>query len=52
LALIQLPLRYFEDGIYEPDRNDILCLRSVLMKPEHGQWLDEILARLEAAAAD
>lgn len=33
------------------DRDTVLCLRSVLMKPEHREWMPEILARLEAAAA-
>jgi hypothetical protein len=28
----------------------LTCLRSVLMKPEHLLWLDQIWERLEAAA--
>jgi tyrosine decarboxylase/aspartate 1-decarboxylase len=46
LALIQLPLRYFSPTDFEADQNHILCLRSVLMKPEHELWVDEIVTRL------
>jgi hypothetical protein len=46
LALVQLPLRYFSGKEYDPDRDHILCLRSVLMKPEHASWIDEIVDRL------
>jgi hypothetical protein len=28
----------------------VTCLRSVLMKPEHLLWLDQISQRLDAAA--
>jgi tyrosine decarboxylase / aspartate 1-decarboxylase len=47
LALVQLPQCWFL-----PDSGpvDLLtCLRSVLMKPEHEAWLDEIWTRLLAA---
>jgi hypothetical protein len=30
----------------------VTCLRSVLMKPEHQAWLDQIWERLTAAAAE
>jgi tyrosine decarboxylase/aspartate 1-decarboxylase len=54
LALIQLPLRYFPKGTFrqdtfEPDQDSILCLRSVLMKPEHTGWIGEIMERLGSA---
>ena len=46
LALVQLPLPWF-------DRHSggglVTCLRSVLMKPEHAVWLDEIWERLCAS---
>ena len=45
LALARLPRRLFEDA-----DGDVLCLRSVLMKPEHLAWIDEIWVRLEQAA--
>lgn len=31
------------------DEPEVTCLRSVLMKPEHEDWIDAILARLEKA---
>ena len=46
LALVQLPGRFFGDDNVET----INCLRSVLMKPEHEQWMPEIWRRLSAAA--
>lgn len=50
LALIRLPVRFFasSEQAFEADRDTVLCLRSVLMKPEHRAWLDrlwEILSR-------
>ena len=48
LALAQLPRRWFE-----PDQpGSVACLRSVLMKPEHEAWLDEIWQRLTASCAE
>jgi len=29
-------------------RDNILCLRSVLMKPEHARWINEIMTRLQS----
>jgi glutamate/tyrosine decarboxylase-like PLP-dependent enzyme len=49
LALIQLPFRYFREAGYQEDAGQILCLRSVLMKPEHAGWIDEIVVRLTLA---
>jgi hypothetical protein len=48
LALIQLPVAFFAEAWpeLEKDRDYVLSLRSVLMKPEHEQWTDEILRRL------
>jgi hypothetical protein len=34
------------------DQETVTCLRSVLMKPEHLEWLDRILAILDAAFQD
>ena len=31
------------------DRETIACLRSVLMKPEHIDWIERIYALLDAA---
>jgi hypothetical protein len=32
------------------DRDEITCLRACVMKPEHREWMEEILRRLDAAA--
>jgi glutamate/tyrosine decarboxylase-like PLP-dependent enzyme len=53
LAMIELPvglISQFVDGL-EADQQTVTCLRSVLMKPEHREWLPQIMAILETAAA-
>ncbi len=45
LALVHLPQQWFEESA--PPEETITCLRSVLMKPEHEQWIDEIWQRIE-----
>jgi len=52
LALTQLPVRFFrpaERGL-EADADRVLCLRSVLMKPEHRRWIDRLWETLNGAA--
>jgi len=51
LALIHLPVSFFASAWPDlvVDRPDIVCLRSVLMKPEHEHWIDEIWRRLSDA---
>ena len=52
LALAELSLELFDrDAFVERDRPTVTCLRSVLMKPEHAQWLDAIWSKLDAATA-
>lgn len=54
LALAELPARMFPVGSWpaEPAHGEtVTCLRSVLMKPEHKAWLDEIWSRLGSAAS-
>lgn len=53
LALAELPTHLFalEDGAMRADQETMTCLRSVLMKPEHLDWVEEIYARLVAAHA-
>jgi len=53
LALIELPLSLAGDWLPEIDADSetITCLRSVLMKPEHEQWLTRIIELLETAVA-
>jgi len=53
LALAELPVRLFPKLRREhggTQATHLTCLRSVLMKPQHKQWLDEIWKRLIAAA--
>ncbi len=55
LALIWLPVSYFPALEQPPDSVDgekVLCLRSVLMKPEHREWLDRIWGILNVAFQD
>ncbi|HWZ86959.1 MAG TPA: aminotransferase class I/II-fold pyridoxal phosphate-dependent enzyme [Thermoanaerobaculia bacterium] len=52
LALAELPADFFDlagAGI-ERDRDTVTSLRSVLMKPEHLEWVDRIWQALDAAA--
>jgi glutamate/tyrosine decarboxylase-like PLP-dependent enzyme len=52
LATFKYPsemLRYeWEDVNF--DREDVICLRSCLMKPEHGDWIEDIWKIIQAAA--
>ncbi len=52
LALVQLPHSWFMPVAAKPSApaTTATCLRSVLMKPEHAEWLDAIWDRLESAA--
>jgi glutamate/tyrosine decarboxylase-like PLP-dependent enzyme len=53
LALATLPVDFFalkEAGI-KADASTITCLRSVLMKPEHLEWLEKIWAILNRSLA-
>jgi len=38
------------DPVRAWDAETIVCLRACVMKPEHREWMSEILARLDAAA--
>jgi hypothetical protein len=59
LALAQLPQSWFqpangleaENGAADGDEL-VTCLRSVLIKPEHEAWLDQIWERLMAGCAE
>jgi glutamate/tyrosine decarboxylase-like PLP-dependent enzyme len=52
LALATLPTRFFPSEIWLQTKQSasVTCLRSVLMKPEHLAWMNEIRDRLSAAA--
>jgi glutamate/tyrosine decarboxylase-like PLP-dependent enzyme len=51
LAVAELPVEFFQAnlGAMKSDRNSLTCLRSVLMKPEHKEWLDRIWQILSTA---
>jgi glutamate/tyrosine decarboxylase-like PLP-dependent enzyme len=52
LALAKLPSRFFPSGTWPQaeQTETVTCLRSVLMKPEHLKWIDQIWERLTAAS--
>jgi tyrosine decarboxylase / aspartate 1-decarboxylase len=52
LAVAELPARFWESnlGPMKRDRDTMTCLRSVLMKPEHLDWVDRIWDLLCSAA--
>jgi hypothetical protein len=51
LAVAELPVHFWAEnlGAMKRDRETITCLRSVLMKPEHLDWLDRIWEELSRA---
>lgn len=54
LAVAELPLHFWEAnlGKMKRDRETLTCLRSVLMKPEHLDWVERIWELLAAATAE
>jgi len=52
LAVAELPIRLWEENlrVMKRDRETMTCLRSVLMKPEHLDWVDKIWEELSGAA--
>ena len=54
LALADLPLHLFQNLplSMKRDRETITCLRSVLMKPAHFLWVDQIWSRVLESVAD
>jgi len=53
LAMMEVPVKLVASCNPEMnvDAESVTCLRSVLMKPEHQDWLDRIMHILEACAA-
>ena len=51
LALAELPVEFVDPAgaAMERDRDTVTCLRSVLMKPEHREWIDRIWEILDRA---
>jgi tyrosine decarboxylase/aspartate 1-decarboxylase len=54
LAVAELPVGFFEAnlGAMKKDRANLTCLRSVLMKPEHKEWVGRIWEILSEAAEE
>ena len=54
LALIRVPIKFFsrQNNLTGAATDTVLCLRSVLMKPEHRDWLDRIYTILSRVADD
>jgi glutamate/tyrosine decarboxylase-like PLP-dependent enzyme len=54
LALVELPLSLWPASMANAriDRDTMTCLRSVLMKPEHLDWVNQIWQRLQAATGE
>lgn len=51
LALAELPVSFFSPGAtMVADRRSITAFRSVLMKPEHLEWLDDLWSIFDKAA--
>jgi tyrosine decarboxylase/aspartate 1-decarboxylase len=52
LALIRVPIKFFgaQHNLQAAATDTVLCLRSVLMKPEHRDWLDRIYTILSRVA--
>lgn len=53
LALVELPVDFFNltAAQMERDQGTVTCLRSVLMKPEHHEWLNNIWQILEQSTS-
>ena len=52
LAVADLPVRFWKELKAENGPDAVTCLRSVLMKPEHLEWVEAIFKRLDQAAAE
>jgi tyrosine decarboxylase / aspartate 1-decarboxylase len=50
LALAQVPIRFFPPGTWPDQEGSLTCLRSVMMKPEHLDWLETIWRKLSQVA--
>ena len=50
LAVAELPAQFWRRWKPEGGRTTVTCLRSVLMKPEHLDWVDRIVEILSAQA--
>jgi tyrosine decarboxylase / aspartate 1-decarboxylase len=46
LAVAELPVKFWKHLAVHGEDATVTCLRSVLMKPEHLEWVDEVVRRL------
>jgi tyrosine decarboxylase/aspartate 1-decarboxylase len=51
LALAQVPGRFFPAGTWPDQEGSLTCLRSVMMKREHLDWLETIWRKLSQVAS-
>jgi len=51
LAVAELPVKFWSSLKPESGRATVTCLRSVLMKPEHLEWVGRVVEVLKSAAA-
>ena len=54
LAVAELPIQFWEGNLeaMKRDRDTIACLRSVMMKPEHFDWVERIWDLLSASSQE
>jgi tyrosine decarboxylase / aspartate 1-decarboxylase len=52
LAVAELPVKFWQHLAADGGRATLTCLRSVLMKPEHLDWVDRIVKMLERAGKE
>jgi glutamate/tyrosine decarboxylase-like PLP-dependent enzyme len=54
LAVAELPIQFWEGNLeaMKRDRDTIACLRSVMMKPEHFDWVERIWDLLSASGQE
>jgi glutamate/tyrosine decarboxylase-like PLP-dependent enzyme len=52
LAVAELPVRFWKDLGTQKGSENVTCLRSVLMKPEHLDWIERIMTLLLEANAE
>ncbi len=52
LAVATFPRSMAGRAIANWDTNDVVCMRACVMKPEHLEWMPEIVRRLDAAMGD
>src|SRR6266851_6264062 len=52
LAVAELPVKFWPHLRQQNGRATVTCLRSVLMKPEHLEWVGRIVSILESCNAD